>query len=45
MVSGICDFLFMNDIIELSHLEKAWKKNEKDKSVISYEYAFGLNQI
>jgi hypothetical protein len=34
-----------NDIIELSHLEKAWKKNEKAKSVISYEYAFELNQI
>lgn len=31
-----------NDIIELSHLEEAWKKNEKDKSVISYEYAFEL---
>lgn len=34
-----------NDIIELTHLEEAWKKNEKDKSVISYEYAFELNQI
>jgi putative zinc finger/helix-turn-helix YgiT family protein len=34
-----------NDIIELSHLEEAWKKNEKDKSVISYAYAFDLNQI
>ncbi|HYG37242.1 MAG TPA: type II TA system antitoxin MqsA family protein [Cytophagales bacterium] len=34
-----------NNIIELSHLEEAWKKNEKDKSVISYEYAFELNQI
>jgi len=34
-----------NGIIELSHLEEAWKKNEKDKSVISYEYAFELNQI
>ncbi|PKP21112.1 MAG: DNA-binding protein [Bacteroidetes bacterium HGW-Bacteroidetes-21] len=33
------------DIIELSHLEEAWKKNEKDKSVISYEYAFELNQL
>jgi putative zinc finger/helix-turn-helix YgiT family protein len=33
------------DIIELSHLEEAWKKNEKNKSVISYEYAFELNQI
>lgn len=34
-----------NDIIQLSHLEEAWKKNAKDKSVISYEYAFELNQI
>lgn len=34
-----------NDIVKLSHLEEAWKKNEKDKSVISYEYAFELNQI
>lgn len=34
-----------NDMIELSHLEEAWKKNEEGKSVISYEYAFELNQI
>ena len=34
-----------NDIIELSHLEEAWKKNEKDKNVISYKYAFDLTQI
>lgn len=34
-----------NDIIALSHLEEAWKKNEKGKNVISYEYAFELNQI
>ncbi len=34
-----------NDIIELSHLEEAWQKNEKDRNVISYEYAFELNQI
>ena len=33
------------DIIELSHLEEAWKKNEKDKGLISYEYAFELNQL
>jgi len=26
-------------------LEEAWKKNEKNKSVISYEYAFDLNQM
>lgn len=34
-----------NDIIEFSHLEEAWKKNEKSKNEISYEYAFELNQI
>ena len=34
-----------NQIIEISHLEEAWKKNEKNKSVISYEYAFDLNQM
>lgn len=34
-----------NDIIELSHLEEAWKKNAKDKSAISYEYAFELKYI
>lgn len=34
-----------NNIIQLGHLEEAWKKNEKDKSVISYEYAFELTQI
>jgi hypothetical protein len=34
-----------NDIVNLSHLEEAWKKNEKGKKVISYEYAFKLNQI
>jgi len=33
------------DIIEMSHLEEAWKKNEKNKSVISYEYAFYLHKI
>jgi putative zinc finger/helix-turn-helix YgiT family protein len=34
-----------SDIIELSHLEEAWKKNAKEKSVISYEYAFELDHI
>lgn len=34
-----------SDIIALSHLEEAWKKNEKAKNVISYQYAFELNQI
>jgi len=30
-------------IIELSHLEKTWKNNEKNKREISYVYAFELN--
>ncbi len=34
-----------HDIVTLSHLEEAWKNNVKDKSCISYEYAFDLNQI
>ncbi len=34
-----------NDIIEISHLEKAWKENEQTKNVISYEYAFELKQL
>jgi hypothetical protein len=34
-----------NDIIEISHLEKAWKENEQAKNVISYEYAFELKQL
>lgn len=33
------------DIIELSHSEEAWKKNQKEKSVISYEFAFELHHI
>jgi putative zinc finger/helix-turn-helix YgiT family protein len=33
------------DIVELSHLEQAWIKNEKDRRLISYEYAFELKQI
>lgn len=34
-----------NDIIKLSHLEEAWKNNEKERKIISYDYAFELNQI
>lgn len=34
-----------NTMVELSHLEEAWKKNIREKSVISYAYAFELNQI
>jgi len=33
------------EIIDFSHAETAWKENEKNKSLISYEYAFGLAQI
>ena len=32
-----------NDIIKLSHLEEGWKKNKKEKSDISYEFAFEIN--
>lgn len=34
-----------NDIIEISHKEKAWIENEKERKIISYKYAFELNQI
>lgn len=34
-----------NDIIETSHLEEAWKQNEKVRNVISYKYAFDLTQL
>lgn len=34
-----------NDISEISHLEEAWKDNIQNKGVISYKYAFDLNQI
>jgi hypothetical protein len=44
-VSDIFKETSTNDIITLSHLEEAWKQNEKHKSVISYEYAFELNEL
>lgn len=34
-----------NEIIEWSHLEEGWKRNEKEKNVISYNYAFELNEM
>jgi transcriptional regulator with XRE-family HTH domain len=34
-----------SDIIEISHLEEAWKQNEKGRNAISYQYAFELTQI
>ncbi|MFZ4740397.1 MAG: type II TA system antitoxin MqsA family protein [Bacteroidales bacterium] len=34
-----------NDIKNTSHLELAWKQNEKQRNIISYQYAFDLNQI
>lgn len=33
------------EIIEISHLEEAWKQNQNDKKVISYRFAFELTQI
>jgi len=32
-----------NDIIEISHKEKAWLENKDDKKLINYFYAFDLN--
>lgn len=32
-------------MVESSHLEAAWKSNEKERGVISYNYAFELSQI
>ncbi len=33
------------DLIEISHKEKAWKDNQKEKKIISYRYAFELSEI
>jgi len=44
-VANVFNSSSTNEIIELSHLEAAWKKNEKHKNVISYNYAFDLHQI
>lgn len=33
------------DIVQLSHLENAWRDNEKGKRAIRYDYAFELTQI
>lgn len=33
------------DIIEMSHRERAWIENEKERNIISYKYAFDLNQV
>lgn len=44
-VSTVFKSTSTTEIIELSHLEEAWKRNKKEKSIISYEYAFELNQI
>jgi hypothetical protein len=34
-----------SNIIETSHTEEAWKSNEKEKNVISYQYAFDITQF
>lgn len=34
-----------NDMIEISHLEEAWKQNQEDRKEIRYTYAFELTQI
>jgi len=32
-----------NEIIDISHKEKAWIENEKGKNIINYNYGFDLN--
>lgn len=32
-----------NEMIEISHGEKAWQKNENEKRIIDYKYSFDLN--
>ena len=32
-----------NEIIEISHNEKAWKENKDEKKLIDYKYSFDLN--
>lgn len=34
-----------SDIIELSHQERGWLENEKNRDLISYKYAFDLSEI
>ena len=34
-----------NDIIDISHREKAWLENEKQRRIISYKYAFDLSEM
>jgi putative zinc finger/helix-turn-helix YgiT family protein len=33
-----------NEIIEISHREKAWQENKDEKKLIDYKYSFDLNQ-
>jgi len=42
-VAEVFKDLSTNQMIEISHLEEAWKVNEKEKNLISYKYAFDLN--
>lgn len=44
-VSSIFMDTSTGDIIDISHLEEAWKKNVGDKDEISYQYAFDLTQV
>jgi uncharacterized phage-associated protein len=32
-----------NEIIEISHKEKAWQENKDEKKIIDYKYSFDLN--
>lgn len=32
-------------LTEISHKEKRWKENEKERKLISYRYAFELGEV
>lgn len=44
-VSDVFRTLNSNEIVEMSHIEEAWKDNITSKKAISYRYAFDLKQI
>lgn len=45
-VLDVFEYKKTNDIVELSHTERAWIENEKEKRLISYQdYAFDLKAI
>lgn len=44
-VANVFDQDSTTKIIEISHREKAWTMNEKERKLISYRFAFDLNPI